>query len=203
MAQGSLGGIPFYVDPESIAYHFDIKASATPTVGGKVVQVFGVRVSNIAVTGSIGIAGWEGQQEFLQQVTAQMQSQRGTSIGGTTFQEGAPIRFLFPPRGWDFQVYVIDYSEPGGSTSVILDPSIINPQWTLTLFIVNDNGGLKNVESAALDSYLQQLATGIGWSINIYNGPVVSPTYNEPSPAVTDAAKLAGSLVANLSKESG
>ena len=178
MSQGSLGGIPFYVDPESIAYHFDIKASATETVGGKVVQVFGVRVSNLVVSGSIGLAGWEGQQSFLQAVIAQMQSQRGQSIGGATFAAGPTIKFLYPPRGWDFDVYILDYAQPGSTMSVLMDPEIINPKWMLTLFIANDNGGLKNVNNAALSSYLNQLAVGIGWQPNIYNGPVVNPTYS-------------------------
>ena len=71
MAYGSLAGQPFLVDPESIAYHFDIKASATETAGGKVVQVFGVKVSNLLVTGSFGLGGWKAQKEFLAGITLQ------------------------------------------------------------------------------------------------------------------------------------
>jgi hypothetical protein len=171
MSSGTLAGVPFALDPESIAYHFDIKASSTQTVGGKVVQVFGTKVSNMNVTASFGSGGWRAQKTFLDGITATFKNQVGT-LGPSGYKGGAPVRFTYPPRGWDFQVYILDYNQPGGTSSIILDNAIINPQWQLEMFIVDDNGGLKGVADSAMASYLMRLANGIGWIPNEYNGPV-------------------------------
>jgi len=183
MAFGSLGGQPFDLDPESIAYHFDIKASATNTVGGRVVQVFGTRISDLIVTGSFGLGGWEAQQNFLAKVITTMEGQQGTLGAGGFYNGAAPIVFSYPPRGWNFDVYLLEYTQPGGSTSVVLDNEIINPQWTLDMFIVNDNGGLVAETNAALTSYIQRLANGIGWTPNTYNNVTTSNNANTPKAA--------------------
>ncbi len=169
MSYGSLGGVPFLVDPESVSYHFDIKASATPTVGGRVVQVFGTKISDLFVTGSFGLGGWEAQQAFLDGIIQQMQAQEGVLGPSGFWQQATPIKFSYPPRNWDFDVYLIGFQQPGSESSVVLDNEIINPQWTLDLFIVNDNGGLVAETNTALSSYLNKIAQGVGWVPNIYN----------------------------------
>jgi hypothetical protein len=192
MSFGSLAGVPFDLDPESIAYHFDIKASATNTVGGRVVQVFGTKISDLFVTGSFGLGGWEAQQAFLGSMVALMQGQEG-SLGPSGFwQEAQPVVFSYPPRGWSFDVFVLSYTQPGGQSSIILDNEIINPQWTLDLFIVNDNGGLVTEQDTALSSYLNRLANGIGWTPNAYNNVLPGEgggNVNTPTPSATPAFK--------------
>lgn len=186
MAYGSLAGVPFDLDPESIAYHFDIKASATNTVGGRVVQVFGTRISDLIVQGSFGLGGWQAQKDFLDGIINLMQGQEG-SLGPSGFwKEAQPVVFSYPPRNWNFDVYVLRYTQPGGDTSVILDNEIINPQWELDLFIVNDNGGLVAETNTALSSYLNRLANGIGWTPNQYNNVTNNNSkYNVNTPKPT------------------
>ncbi len=188
MSVGTLNGQPFDVDPESIAYHFDLKASATPTVGGKVVQVFGTRVSNMTVSGSFGIAGLAAQQKFLAEITLQMGEQRG-GLGPGGYVQGQSIRFTFPPRNYDLQVYVLNYSQPGTNFSVALDNEIINPQWELEFFIVNDNAGtLAPVANASINSYLNRLMEGLGWNPNEYNSTALEENQNASSPTSVAAA---------------
>ena len=183
MGVGSLNGRTFRLDPESIAYHFDIKASATNTVGGRVVQVFGTRISDLIVTGSFGVGSWEEQQQFLSDIITDMQGQEG-QLGPNGFYGGSqPIVFSYPPRNWNFDVYLLQYTQPGGSFSVVLDNEIINPQWTLDMFIVNDNGGLVAETNTALTSYLNRLANGIGWTLNAYNNVTTNNNANTPAPA--------------------
>ena len=193
MSYGSLAGVPFDLDPESIAYHFDIKASATNTVGGRVVQVFGTKISDLFVTGSFGLGGWEAQLAFLERMISLMQGQEG-SLGPSGFwKEATHVTFSYTPRGWDFEVFVLAYTQPGGNSSIILDNEIINPQWTLDLFIVNDNGGLSVEQDAAMASYLNRLANGIGWTPNVYNNVLLGEgggNVNTPTPT-----KPAGDLI--------
>ena len=190
MGVGSLGGIAFTIDPSSVAYHFDVKSSTTNTVGGKVVQVYGVRVSELMVTGQFGTGGIEAQQSFLEGIQGQMTAQVGTYTP-KGYVQGSPVRFLYPPRGWDFEVYLLNYSQPGGSSSIVLDNSIINPQWTLTMFIANDNGALASVQDAALASYLSGLSSGLGWNGNVNTDPV-STQVSVNSPATGGSASTPG-----------
>jgi len=193
MSYGSLAGVPFDLDPESIAYHFDIKASATNTVGGRVVQVFGTKISNLLVTGSFGLGGVEAQQAFLARMISLMQGQEGSLGPGGFWQEAQPVVFSYPPRGWNFEVFVLAYTQPGSNSSIVLDNEIINPQWTLELFIVNDNGGLVTEQDAALSSYLNRLANGIGWTLNEYNNVFnLDPNNNTNSPTPPAATKPKG-----------
>jgi hypothetical protein len=195
MSYGSLNGVPFLIDPESVAYHFDIKASATNTVGGRVVQIFGTRISDLVVTGSFGLGGVEAQQTFLDGISFAMQQQEGI-LGPSGFWNGAKsIKFSYPPRNWDFDVYVISYTQPGSDSSIVLDNEIINPQWTLDLFIVNDNGGLVTEKDAALSSYLNRLAAGVGWTPNTYNNVTVQNAGGNANVNTPTPTKPAGDMI--------
>lgn len=162
MGQASLGGRPFRIDPTSISWSYKAKTKEVPTVGGKVVQVFGTDISDMTVSGQFGIGGWQQQAAFLQEMKNLWEEQASSST-----QIMPPHRFMYPPKGWDFQVYLKAYTSPDGPTSVVLDNKIFNPKWTLTLFIVEDNADLKTIAS---DLYIARLAKGLGWTQNEYNG---------------------------------
>ena len=197
---GSLAGVPFDLDPESIAYHFDIKASATNTVGGRVVQVFGTKISDLFVTGSFGLGGWEAQQAFLDQMVSLMQGQEG-SLGPSGFWKSAdPVVFSYPPRNWNFDVFVLSNTQPGGQVFHRPRQRDHQPPVDLDLFIVNDNGGLVTEKDAALSSYLNRLANGIGWTPNVYNNVANNdPGFNVNTPTPPAATKPAPKPLSLLS----
>lgn len=158
MGLATLGGIPFRIDPMAISWAYIIKTAVTDTVGGKVVQVFGTEVSDLTLNGKF--SSWKEQEEFLNRV-------RGWIDSITNDYSRPPLRFTYAPRGWDFLVYVSQFDQHNATSS----HSISHP-WSLTLFIVEDNGGLRTVKESALSAYIDRLAKGIGWKQTAYNGPM-------------------------------
>lgn len=169
MVQASLDGVPFRLDPSSVSWSFKIKAADTRAVGGKVIQVFGTTLGDMTVTGQFGrgdwargdVAGWQEQRRFTDQVD------QWATVDDTTHQPKL-LRFLFPSRKWDFNVYLKTYSSPSASDAVHLANEEINPQWQLTLFIVEDKS--RTVVKGIKDLYIARLAEGVGWKISEYNG---------------------------------
>lgn len=167
MGLATLGGHAFRLDPRVVSWDFSIIAVDTPTIGGKVVQVLGATLGDMTVTGSFGVGGWQEQERFLQTMKDMADSQFSKAGGKVGLSE--PLIFRYPPKGWDFLVYLTGYKQPGGVGSVLLDDSVHAPEWQLTLFLVEDNAGLTKV---AIDTYIARLAEGIGWKQTVYNGPM-------------------------------
>jgi hypothetical protein len=83
-----------------------------------------------------------------------------------------PVRFVYPNRGFDFQVYLKAYDSASGM-AIDYENTNIAPDWRLTLFVDTDNlgGGLAKV---AADAYISRLSNGLGYAISVYNGQVTA-----------------------------
>lgn len=168
MGLASLGGLPLVVDPTSVQWTFRMKTAEHVTLGGKVIQVYGTDLGDMTVSGVFGrgdarlgeTASWEAMERFRVQVEAWATSDANSA-------HGAPLRFLYPSRKWDFKVHVKAYTSGGGEFEH--SNGNINPRWTLTLFIVEDS--TNRVVKGIQDMYLSRLMNGIGWKQTKYNGP--------------------------------
>lgn len=165
MGLATLGTHTFRLDPESISWEYTIKSRVFDTVGGQVVQVFGASIEDMTVIGSFGAGGWQEQQAFLtsMQQIADAQADQARVSNSTV----PPMHFRYPPKGWDFMVYLTAFTQVGGSDSVSLSNETFAPKWQLTLFVVEDNAGLKQV---AVDQFIARVSEGIGWHQTVYNG---------------------------------
>jgi hypothetical protein len=169
MGLALLDGIAFRVDPTSVNWNYTIKAAEIKTVGGKVIQVYGTDLGDMNVIGTFGRGGWQEQKAFLNRMKALADKQvRGASQRNSSAN---PSRFLWPARGWDFLVYLKQFSQPASpaGTNVYYDAAVFSPQWSLTFFMVTDNIGLRKI---AQDDYIARLTQGLGWKLSKYNGPV-------------------------------
>jgi hypothetical protein len=166
-ANASIAGIPFRLNPDSVSLSFSAKTSQTPTIGGLVVQVFGIEYSDLVVTGSFGKGSYAEQTSFLNAMhtIAVDQSTQNTERTITS-----PVRFLFPLMEYDFQVYIKEIASPQGQ-AFVFDNTLFALQYTLTLFIETDNSTRASVSP---DKYLARLATGLGYKLNEYNGPTTT-----------------------------
>ena len=164
--QATLAGRPFRVNPESASWNYTVKTSEENTVGGIVVQVLGVDLGDMTVQGAFGIGGWQEQAAFLDHVKKLSKEQ-------IHHPEAGPVRFLFPAKGWDYQVIVRGYTEVGAGDAVVASNDNFNPTWQLQLFIVEDNSPIKTVQNTAMLQYINRLLAGLGWKPGSkYNGPV-------------------------------
>lgn len=168
VAQATIGGVPLRINPHSVKWTFEMKVQQYETVGGRVVQIYGTEMGDMTVQGQFGngdiakgdMEGWQEQARFAEQVKAWAEGAQ---------KNGRPLRFLFPAKKWDFQVYIKAYSSPDGN-SVNLSNGIFNPKWTLTLFIVEDATG--TVVGNIKDTFIDRLMHGIGWKRTAFNGPM-------------------------------
>ena len=160
MGTASLNGRTFQFDPSSVSWTFSAKVSETFTVGGKVVQVFGTRIDDMRISGTN--PSWQAQEDFFSWI-------RGLARQQAESVETEPFRFLFPGKRWDFEVYIKSIQQQGSARSVQHDAMTFAPGWSLTLFIVQDNTGLRQV---AQDSFIKRIAKGFGWKQTKFNGPL-------------------------------
>ncbi len=158
MSRATLGGVPFRLNPQSVQWDWTVKTKADPTIGGKVVQVFGIDPGEISVSGSFGVGGWEEQQKFLERMKRLADSH--------LVADARPIRFLWPTFEWDFQVWLKSYTGDGPA-AIQLSNTVVAPGWTLALSIVEDNLSLRQV---AADQYIARLSEGLGWQQSEFNG---------------------------------
>jgi hypothetical protein len=158
----TIDGWPFNIDPTSVSLPVRAKVQKFRTVGGFVVQVYGTTWGDLTVSGQFGTGGWVAQWQFLERMIsiAQKQTiQRQAKLPGQNFSPSQPFRFTYPLLNWDFLCYLKAYTSPDGPQAVHMENTNINPKWTLTLFVVTDNGSLVTVSKNA---YLQRLAPGLG-----------------------------------------
>lgn len=168
VAHATLGGLTLRTSLDDIRWNFKMKVSDKKALGGKVIQILGTSVTDLTVTGSFGsgdrkkgdTAGWEEQERFRQQIKTWARNTEGTLT---------PLRFTFPPRGWDFRVFIKAYSAPGRPFAVRQAVDEVNPKWQLTLFVVDD--GARKVITGIRDLYVKRLMEGVGWKQTTYNGP--------------------------------
>lgn len=173
----SINGIPFAVDPSSIRWDYTLKISTKPTIGGKVVQLYGHSMGDLVVSGSFG--GVERQAKFVKEIDAIAAAQAPRVL-----QSGAaaapPVRFVWPGQNWDFWVYVRSIQQSGASVAIETSEQVHNPLYTLTLFVYEDNGNIVSpMIDSAMVSYLNRLTAGLGWSQSEYNGPLTEQNRNE------------------------
>lgn len=166
----SLGGVPFRIDPTSAEWDMSVKSAEHKTLGGKVVQILGVDISDIVVKGSFG--GWKEQRHFLVRMkkVADRQIAGYVQPSGVQVEGAEPMRFLFPPRGWDFDVYLKAFTQ-AGSDSVVYDLQTIAPPWQLTLWVV-ENKTTGTLDHASKNAIIARLSAGMGWKQTRYNGPL-------------------------------
>lgn len=154
-----LGGEAFSTDPESIRWNFRVKAPRTRTIGGQVIQITGLHISDMTVIGKFGaetsVDPWQEYNLFRAKIKDWV----------NTLQHDAaltPLRFVWPPRGWDFGVYVKAF------TPITHSNTNIAPQFQLTLFL---SDGTNSIAKGIKDLYMKRLMDGIGWKQTAYNGP--------------------------------
>lgn len=169
----TLGGVALPADPERVNVSFQMKCSDTETVGGKVVQVYGVTLSDLTISGSHPgrvrdgrvTESWEEQLRFRRRINRLMEEQERKA-------RPDPIRFAWPLKGYDLDVFVKQYTSPDGADSTDDTVARVVHRWQLTLFIVGDR--TRRVVKGLKDLYLRRLAEGVGWHQTDYNGPTVA-----------------------------
>lgn len=162
MATATLGDWSFALDPSSVSWTFAAKTSSTVTLGGRVVQVLGVDYGDMTISGSFGSGGRVEQQRFFEWAKQASRAQAAA--------QGNGLRFRFPARQWDFEVQIKSLTDLNARRSVRLNQTNFNPQFNMTFHVIRDLSEITS--SAIVNYYIGNLASGVGWKLTAYNGPL-------------------------------
>jgi hypothetical protein len=197
MAFCQLGDYSFRIAPSSVIFPFEVDSTVINTVGGRVVQVYGVTLGDMVVQGLFGQErtgqtrdSWQLAEEFQERIGQMVIKQStppttGQLAGYDRTPMHEPLRFVFnddsverrqaglPIHNWDFQVYIKKLEDSDGSGyTVTHETGKFSYGYTLTLFIVEDNS--RTLRQVAVDKFINRLAAGVGWKRSEYNGPMTT-----------------------------
>ncbi len=167
----ALGGHPLMVNPEEVRWNFKMKVADTAAMGGKVIQIIGLSMSDITVRGRYSpdkskgdTESWEAGMRFREWVKVVAKDNASSGGANTT-------RFTYPPRGWDFDVHIKSIS------AVKIEVGATAMEWDLTLVPVGS--AATEVVKGIKDLYIKRLMDGVGWKQTDYNGPMTQAIVDE------------------------
>lgn len=161
-----IDGFPVPINPTSISWDFSLKTSSTKTIGGKVIQVYGVKLGDLRVSGRMPNA------DFMR-LYAKMLSIAERQVPTQASPTAAPVQFTWSSRGWSFLVYLKSFKQSDAQASVKAANESFAPEWEATFFIADENADIVNVaKEAAQAAYIRRISQGLGWAQTSWNGPL-------------------------------
>lgn len=168
----TLDGKEFRTLPTSYDWEYKIKMNDWKTMGGKVIQIYGVRMGDLTISGQFSTP--EEQAEWFKKVKSIADAQ--VPVLGAAAPR--PVRLIWTERGWDFMVFVKSFKQVGAATSVMARNDIADIKWTMTVFVNQDNGKIvKAAQDAAAAAYIRRISDGLGWQQSEWNGMVEDPAF--------------------------
>lgn len=167
----TLGGAGLRVNPNEMRWNFKMKVADQAAVGGKVIQILGVTMSDITLRGQFSRDKSMGDRDATDAAERFRLRMRNIAARSMDDSTSAPVRLTYPPRGWDFEVYVKSI------TPVDLSVETFAPLWELVLFPFGE--GSNKVVKGVKDLYIKRMMDGIGWKQTSYNGPMTQALVDE------------------------
>lgn len=123
---------------------------------------------------------WELAEAFLKRVRDMMEKQSANST-----QQDANLKhldFKFPEYGWHFGVYIKGIDDGQSNVAIRHTSGTFAYKWRITLFIVEERSSAlvipsrgtttaEKQKSAAINSYIARISSGVGWRPTRYNQP--------------------------------
>jgi hypothetical protein len=174
-----LGDLRWRVDPNNIAWDYQLDTTVIDTLGGQVVQILGATLGDLTVSGDLGQdnarvrQSWQLANAFHTKIKTMMDAQLtlpfmpGSGSGRTAGAERAFVHNPYPfhyndgYHSWSFRVLVKALADGDGDSSISYTNGKFNHRYTLSLFIVQADSDV--VHTIASDAFLSRIAKGIGW----------------------------------------
>jgi hypothetical protein len=193
MSVASLGDIRFRINPSQVYWEYSVDAAVIPTVGGRVVQVYGVTLGDMTIQGLFGeqrtgnhLESWELAENFTKNIQRlAIEQSRPPTPAQLSGVDRTPMhrtwRFYYnddtterrqsgiPVHTWDFNVYVKSLKDVAGAGSTVEHKTgKFSYGYNLTLFLQEDNTG--KLATVAKNDFIERLSAGLGWQRTAYNG---------------------------------
>ena len=106
-----IDGFPLRVNPTSIAWDFSLKTKSAKTIGGKVVQVYGVKLGDLRVGGQCSKADFMAIYEKMHSIARRQVPTQASPVM-------TPMAFTWAARQWSFWVYLKGFKQSGAPASI-------------------------------------------------------------------------------------
>lgn len=141
------------VNPYSAQWQYTDNISSMDTIGGRVVQLLSVQLTDLTITSVAGSR--RDLQKVADGIREIMQYHIRTSL---------PAKFVVPSRAWRFSVFIRAMPQVGWDVAATTYP------YQLQLALVEDIDGVKTRE--VTQAALTRLAEGIGYNPAVHGGDV-------------------------------
>lgn len=214
MDQGlaQLGDVTFRINPQEVSWNFQVFTNPIKTIGGRVVQVTGAALSDITVRGQYGEdhaksvvwyqqnpkahtdgdkapgRSWRLAEDFTEEIRRLMVLTSPPPTPTGLYQRPVPLRFYYPARGWDFQVFIRSVQDDRGGNAVSHQTGKFSYGYVLTLVPVGDNtlqlagkdaAKLQIMKDKAVATAIARISDGMGWKQTKFNAPDQSETVQD------------------------
>ncbi len=142
--------LTFRTNPNSITWDYELITHIEQTYGGRVVQILGTKMDNLAVTVDCGQGGWPYAMYVVQYMRDMMVTQRN----------GKPATFTYTTRGWQLKVFALNVPYHDAVQETIRE-------LTLNFKIEQDVSGIQT--AASIGEALSALTQGVGFFANQFN----------------------------------
>lgn len=223
VSSARLGNISFRLNPSQVFFSYDMDTKVIPTIGGRVVQVYGCTLGDMTIQGMFGQdrgghrESWQLAEDFQKGISGIVKAQStppsAAQLKGTDATPmHQPVRFVFnddtparraaglPVHNWDLMVYVKSLKDIKSGFTVTHETGKFSYAYQLTLFIVEDNTG--TLLSGVVDDFVTSLADGVGWAQSTYNGPMTTADVNDYLAKNSPDGTIHGLLLKDLAEQS-
>lgn len=187
MAFCQLGDLRWRVDPVNVNWSYQIDTARIETLGGQVVQILGATLSDMTISGDLGMdhygrkESWQLANAFHRKIQAMMDAQvslpftkgPGTWVNAEQTYVHQPYQLTYHDgvHDWSFKVMIKGIEDGDGSgTSITYTNGKFNHRYNLTLFIVQAESDI--VKTIASDAFISRIAKGVGWSKSNFHGSI-------------------------------
>jgi hypothetical protein len=207
-----LGDVTFRINPQEVSWNFQVFTNPIKTIGGRVVQVTGAALSDINIRGQYGEdhplsvvwyqsnprtntdgdkspgRSWRLAEDFTLEIRRLMVQSSPPPTAKGTYQRPTPMRFYYPARGWDFQVFVKSVQDDRGGNAVSHQTGKFSYGYVLTLVPVGDNtlqlagkdaAKLQLMKDKAVSTAIARISDGMGWKQTKFNSPDQTETIQD------------------------
>jgi hypothetical protein len=193
MTVAAIGDIRFRINPSQVYWEYSVDVAVIPTVGGRVVQVYGVTLGDMTIQGLFGQErtgtmkeSWQLAEDFRANIQRlAIEQSRPPNFAQLSGVDRTPMhrtwRFFYnddtaerrqqglPIHNWDFQVYIKSLKDVAAPSSTIShETGKFSHGYNLTLFLHQDNTG--KLASVAKNAFIERLSNGLGWQRTSYQG---------------------------------
>lgn len=199
MANASVGGYVFDIDPSTATWTYSLKTKVTPTYGGRVVQVLRCNIENLSIGGYLTQS--HGQLGSTIRTVEGRTVQAGTNVGGYEYrfaqmkrferdvrsimeaqaESKEPMTFTYPILGWSGKVFLTGYD------AVKYDVATTAVSYRLSFEV---DSGFDEIVTTASSQGLDNIEDGVNWTRNEYNTPTTD--WDTVKQALKSALEAAG-----------